>query len=256
MTEHTLLQLIRQRFSAPEYAVMFKVTDGTGSSFSRIADAVAMNLWPSRGAAVHGFECKISRADWLSELRKPEKADPIARFCEYWWIVAPKDIIKPGELPETWGHLYPRGNTLHIAVKAPKLNAQPLDKLFIGAMLRRAAEDTVPKAQIAQELQAKYAEGHAAAEKHAMQHMAANSRAALIELEQLKKALAAFELESGVKIGTWDAGKIGSAVQAVLSCRYTRDRLVSMWHEAKNHAASAQRMADSLAKTLEENPHV
>lgn len=256
MTENMLLHLIGRKFAPPEYATMFKVTDGTGTSYSRIADAVAMNLWPSRGGAVHGFEVKISRQDWLRELKNPEKAEAISQYCDYWWIVAPKDIIKAGELPPTWGTLHPHGNGLKIGTKAPKLKAKPLDKLFIGAMLRRASEDTVPKAQIAQELQAKYAEGHAAAEKHAMQHMAANSRAALIELEQLKLALAAFELESGVKIGTWDAGKIGSAVQAVLSCRYTRDRLVTMWHEAKNHAASAQRMADALAKTLEENPHV
>lgn len=235
---------------------MFKVTDGTGSNFSRIADAVAMNLWPSRGAAVHGFECKVSRADWLSELRKPEKADPIARFCEYWWIVAPKEIIKPGELPETWGHLYPRGNSLHIAVKAPKLNAQPLDKLFIGAMLRRAAEDMVPRSQIEAELAERYKRGREDAEKHAEAHMAATHKANKMKLQRLEAAVAKFQESSGVTIDLWDYGNIGNAVRVVMAQQAGRAKVTAMMYEARKLEQSMCLLAEGLRKTLAENPVV
>lgn len=252
--ECDLLQLIKGRFAAPEYAVLYKVTDGTGSNFSRICDALAMNLWPSRGNAVHGFECKVSRGDWLRELKNPEKADAIATYCDYWWVVAAKDLIKDGELPETWGHLHPHGKGLRIAKKAPKLTAQPLDKLFIGAMLRRAVEDMVPRSQLAGELQAQYQRGRADADRHHEHNAAASVRATKAELERLKRSLEEFELNSGVKIDGWDGGRIGSAVRCVLAGRHERDALVRLMHDAKRHAYSAQQIADGIAKTLEENP--
>lgn len=254
--EGDMLQLIRAKFQEPEYAVLYKVTDGTGSNYSRICDAIAVNLWPSRGNAVHGFEVKVSRTDWTRELKNPAKADAIACYCDYWWIVAPEGIVQDGELPPTWGLLCPFGRGLKIYAKAPKLNAQPLDKLFISAMLRRATEDMVPKSNIAAELHAKYVEGQAAAERHAEAHADAHAKANKIQLERLTKALADFELQSGVKIGEWDAGRIGHAVNCVLSCRYQRDRLVNLMHEAKNHAEAMTRVAASIAKTLAENPEL
>ena len=42
------------------------IVDGFAGG-GRYADAIAMNLWPSRGLAVHGFEIKISRGDWQRE---------------------------------------------------------------------------------------------------------------------------------------------------------------------------------------------
>lgn len=54
---------LRAKFCAPEWAIMFEVGDGTGASQSRWADAVAMNLWPSRGLQIHGFEIKAHRSD-------------------------------------------------------------------------------------------------------------------------------------------------------------------------------------------------
>ncbi len=62
-----------------------------------------MNLYPSRGLEINGFEVKGSRQDWIKELKSPEKSAPVQRFCDRWWIVAPAGIIQPGELPPTWG---------------------------------------------------------------------------------------------------------------------------------------------------------
>lgn len=253
-TEAELLQLIKGKFAAPEYAVLFKVTDGTGSNYSRICDALAMNLWPSRGNAVHGFEVKVSRGDWLRELKNPEKADAIACYCEYWWIVAPKGIVHDGELPATWGLLCPHGKGLKIHAKAPKLNSQPLDKLFIGAMLRRAVEDMLPKSQLAGELQAEYQRGRADAERHAEQHASSEARGNKMAIEALRKSLAEFEAASGVKIDHYNGARIGSAVNCVLNGRYQRDALVQLMHDSRRVASHATDLADRVAKTLEENP--
>ncbi|GAG48625.1 unnamed protein product, partial [marine sediment metagenome] len=42
-------------------------SSGAGSSAGRM-DACAVCLYGGRGFAVHGFEVKVSRADWLAEL--------------------------------------------------------------------------------------------------------------------------------------------------------------------------------------------
>lgn len=133
-----LRELIRKRFPAPEWATLFEVANGTGAGQSRWADAIAMNLWPSRGMAVHGFEIKVSRTDWQKELSQPEKANEIARFCDFWWLVAPEEIVKPGELPLGWGHLAPDNKgRLKVVANAAERTPEPLTRHFVGALLRK-----------------------------------------------------------------------------------------------------------------------
>ena len=50
---------LRLRYAQPEWAIMFEVANGTGAAQRRYADAIAMNLFPSRGLCVHGFEVKV-----------------------------------------------------------------------------------------------------------------------------------------------------------------------------------------------------
>src|SRR4051812_4949848 len=102
-TAETTARLLAM-FCAPEYAILKEVAKGTGTNGGRYADAVAMSLYPSRGLHLYGFEVKTSRADWLSELKSPRKAEDIACFCDFWYLViGSNDIVKVGELPETWG---------------------------------------------------------------------------------------------------------------------------------------------------------
>jgi len=139
MNSSALKNAIRERFCQPEYATFFEVANKTGGA-SRYADAIAMNLFPSRGLELHGFEIKVSRSDWLNELKNPEKAEEIAKFCERWWIVCTENVVVREELPPTWGLLVFKDGKLRQIIAAPKLKAQPLTKSFIAALLRRANE--------------------------------------------------------------------------------------------------------------------
>lgn len=132
-------QMLHKRYTAPEWALMEEVAPATGGG-TRYADAVAINLWNSRGHAVHGFEIKVSRSDWLRELKQPEKAEDIFRFCDYWWILAPKGIVKDGELPKSWGLLELRETGIVQIVKAPKLEPLPVTREFFSSLIRRAHE--------------------------------------------------------------------------------------------------------------------
>jgi len=72
---------LRALFPARDHAVLFDVADGTGGKITRRADAIVQALWPSRGLWLAGVEIKVSRGDWLRELKDAGKADAIARYC-------------------------------------------------------------------------------------------------------------------------------------------------------------------------------
>lgn len=131
---------LRKRFCAPEWALFFEVANGTGSAIRNYADAIAMNLYPSRGLRINGFEVKVSRGDWQKELANPAKAEAIMRYCDHWWIVTPKGLVRDGELPPTWGLYEVDGRGMTCKVQAPALTAEPLTRAFVAAMVRRAGQ--------------------------------------------------------------------------------------------------------------------
>jgi hypothetical protein len=133
---------LRRFYKKEEYALMWEVGNATGSRVRRHADAVVMNLWPSRGLLIEGIEIKVSRSDWRRELDNPEKAEEIARYCDRWWVVTPDGIVQPHELPAMWGHKVVNDKGAIRTVKdAPRNdNVAALDRGFVAAMLRRSSE--------------------------------------------------------------------------------------------------------------------
>lgn len=128
-----IITLLKSKYSKDEWALAFEVSSG-----SRYADMVAMNLWPSRGLAIHGFEIKAYRNDWKKELKTPAKAEAVARYCDYWWLVANEGIVKDDELPDTWGLIEVKNNALSTTKKASKKeNVKPIDRNFMASLFRR-----------------------------------------------------------------------------------------------------------------------
>ena len=133
---------LRRYYKPQEYALMFEVSNSTGTSARRHADAVAMNLWPSRGLQIEGIEVKVSRSDWRRELDNPAKAELISQYCDKWWVVTPENIVHDHELPALWGHMIVNDNgAIRVKKPAPKKDSvKPLDRPFVAAMLRRASD--------------------------------------------------------------------------------------------------------------------
>lgn len=140
LATHQINGLLRERYCAPEWAIFFEVQNGTGAGRSRYADALAMNLFPSRGLELHGFEVKVSRSDWKRELSNPHKAEDHFKNCDRWWIVAPKGVVEKDELPPTWGHIIADESGLRQTVVAPRLEPVQWSRAFVAAFLRRASE--------------------------------------------------------------------------------------------------------------------
>lgn len=196
-TEREMVELLRQRYcqdsgNGPAAVLFPQVRNAAGFDATRTADALVMQLWPSRGLHLEGFEVKCSRADVLKELKQPEKAEAIARFCEKWWLVlSDPAFIKDGELPEEWGLLVLRGSKLH-AVKPAPLRKVPreLPKTFLAALLRQADREAHRPTE----------EAIAAARAEGIEIGKREAGYAGRNLERLQGEVAEFEEATGIKI--------------------------------------------------------
>lgn len=196
VTTPLVRELLRKRYAAPEWALMEEVAPATGGG-TRYADAIAVNLWSSRGHAVHGFEIKISRGDWLRELKNPEKAEPVFRYCDHWFIVAPRGIVHEHELPPTWGLLEVRASGLVAVKAAPKLEAQPITRAFFASMMRRGFELLDAQAE------RKITEARLEINRRVREEVEQRVRDSSRELEELRRQLAKLKEETGLEISRY-----------------------------------------------------
>lgn len=239
ITAEDLRAALALRCQSPAWALFDQVSDRTGGG-SRYADAVAMSLWPSRGLEVHGFEIKVSRGDWLRELKDPKKSIAIQRYCDRWWIVAPPDIVQDGELPATWGLLVLRGKQLRCEKEAPTLKAQPLDRDFIAALLRRAAEGIERGRKQAR--REGFEEGCVKGPEEHRQRLEAVQK----ELQALQQSLELFEQTSGIQINRWNGKQMGEAVNKVLWILRTPDPAEHL----RRSLSALQMQVESLSKEI------
>lgn len=229
------------------WAHFTEVRNGTGFARSvRSADAIAMSLWPSRGLEVHGFEIKASRSDWLRELKKPEKADEFIRYCDRWFVVTEPNVVEKGELPPTWGHLERRGSKLVAVTDAPKLDAEPITRAFLAAILRAAGRRAdVSPAEIEDARKAGY------------EHAERNYKRRLESAEQIAEGFRtqarSFEQEAGVSLnGGWPnrtPAEVGRAVKLVLNGQHNVENLEMRFVRLAESAEAIATQARELLPT-------
>lgn len=254
-TEASMLALLEKRYrgevrgNGPAWAFVPKVRNAAGFQATRTIDAIAMSLWPSRGLEIHGHEIKVSRADWLRELKDPAKAEAFTDLCDRWWlVVSDAAIVKEGELPPTWGLIVVRGSSLAVKVQAPQLPATDspwMPRTFLAALLRSATRtNEVTPAEVE-------AAVSAAQEAWDDRH-AENIDGWRQSRDGLREIIRAFEEASGLSLQSWkdrghsseDAARLGAAVRLVLQGdakveEYER-RLVNLAAQAERLAAEAR----------------
>lgn len=230
---------LRTRYAAPAFALFEEVRNGTGGYGTRSADAIAMGLWPSRGIEIHGIEIKVRRSDWLAELKNPQKADEIAKFCDHWWIAAgDESVVKSGELPSTWGLLVLRGGVLVQKIQGTPAVPEPVDRMFVAALLRRAAHGM-------EKLQADARhEGSRQAKEHIPNIHKRDLELLQQELERAKKCIADFEHASGVSLSRWNGEELGTQFKRFLDLRKNYEP--EPVDQLRNAASFLDRQAASL----------
>jgi hypothetical protein len=220
---------LRLRYADDGYAMLTEVGDGTGAKLSRWADAIVMSLWPSRGLELHGFEVKVSRSDWVKELQDPSKAEAVCKYCDRWWVVVGDEtIVKPGELPKTWGLLVPFGDGLKVAVSAPELAPIAFDRAFVAAIMRRATQQAFGAGELKEIGRREYARGHLAGRESGESSI----RNARSELESLRRDVHRFEAATGLTVENCfsvdDLAKRIARAKAGIDCERSFERMESL----------------------------
>lgn len=216
ITSSHICAALRLRYPKESHALMFEVAPSTGGG-TRYADAVAFGLWASHGHAIDGIEVKVSRSDFLNEMKQPEKSQPIFQFCNRWWLACPKDMVKPDELPPTWGLLeYIDGGTLRQKIKAPKLSPIKPTTGFFAAMMRRHAGRDEGMAEIAVRARLQSLEGDIRQRlereyRHKHEEKIADAERGLQALERIKA-------ETGIDLASYGSkDRLITAVKLVMS---------------------------------------
>lgn len=78
---------LERKYPAPKYATIVE--------FERV-DLLVVGTWASTKWVRIGFEVKVSRTDWLRELRKDGKAAQAMSWLDEWWVAALVEITARG----------------------------------------------------------------------------------------------------------------------------------------------------------------
>lgn len=169
-TEREMLDLLRKKFGKSQtfggktwrkYVIAEKVPQRPWvQPGDRIADAIIMDtgstsykeltvkekaekahtFYGEGTQSIHGFEVKVSRSDWLSELRDPSKAESWAKHCHYFWLVVSDKSIVRDDLPEGWGLLVAGKAGLRVAKKPTRRDPLPMPPAMVVSLARASVK--------------------------------------------------------------------------------------------------------------------
>lgn len=138
-----LVGFLRRLHPAKEWAFLDELRIGTGfgpEGEGRI-DAWALNLWPSKKHQRISYEVKISRADFLHELKHPEKRSAALWLSNQFYFVTPAGLVRPEEVPPEAGLLeFDDGGAGLYVRKAPWRETPDPNWRFLSSIARRTQD--------------------------------------------------------------------------------------------------------------------
>jgi hypothetical protein len=149
-------KLRESHYASPDWLLVDEVRGmGVEHDVLRQADAIGVCMsGPKHRLSLHGFEVKTSRADFLREIKRPEKSGPLKLFCDAWYLVVPcpwKRIVLSTdlELPAGWG-LWEvgTGDPVHVA-EAVHREAEAPTPAFIRGLFRATMREGAVGADVA-----------------------------------------------------------------------------------------------------------
>jgi hypothetical protein len=101
-------------------------------------DAWAINLFPSKKHERIVYEIKVSRGDFLHEIKNPEKRKQALDLSNYFYFATPKGLVRPEEIPSECGLIeISEDLTSRIKVRAPYRETDGLTWQFLSSVARR-----------------------------------------------------------------------------------------------------------------------
>ncbi|KKL54342.1 hypothetical protein LCGC14_2266380 [marine sediment metagenome] len=146
-TASDLLNVIEMRHPTPEWVFIRELRIGTGwvrqvKGEGEYIDGFALNCYPSKKYVKVAYEVKISRGDFLAELKNPDKREPFLRFSNQFFFVAPVGLINPEEVPEECGLIEIHGDSFaKVKVKAIWRACEKPTWSFMASLARNLSVD-------------------------------------------------------------------------------------------------------------------
>ncbi len=138
MLDHLHSRYARLGGNGVRYVCAEHVRSQAGFDAPRCADMIVQDLW--KGLELIGHEVKITRADWVAELKDPEKAEAFRRHLHRWYLVVPDRSIVRDDLPGGWGLMALRAGKLWVVRPAPLTVPEPMPATMTAALLRAVAK--------------------------------------------------------------------------------------------------------------------
>lgn len=189
VTANDIRKALREKYKDPDWFLGFEVGDATGLMVSRHADAIAINQYPSRRYEVRGFEIKVSKQDLKRELEESAKADALAKYCNYWFLVVPKGLTDDMQIPEPWGIIEYKDGKLRQKKKA-EYAKNSIDFGFMCGFIRgiRRMNDNALADIVARE------------QKLTIEHLDMEVRSKLYDYEKLQERLERLKKLTGIDL--------------------------------------------------------
>lgn len=147
-TASQIIDIIERRHQPPEWIFIRELRIGTGwvntyrSKAGVYIDGFALNCYPSKNMQRIAYEVKISRGDFLAELKNPEKREPFMRYVNQFFFATPVGLVEPEEIPDDLGLIEIHGDGFwKIKVNAPHRRAERPDWPLVASIARSLSAD-------------------------------------------------------------------------------------------------------------------
>jgi hypothetical protein len=211
VTEKTVTEALENKFKLPWHAFFPQFRDATGWDSSRTADAISIGLYSSHGLELRGFEIKVNRSDWLTELKATKKAMAVLQYCDQWWIATIPGIVKPDEVPNSWGIYELKGKKLIVVREAKELKPVPMEKYFLASIVQRAlgGPQTIEEKEAGIREDVAYQKGLKEGEEKERKRHGHD----VMECKRIMEAHEAFEEKTGLSL--WDKNQAERVVEQI-----------------------------------------
>lgn len=96
------------------------------------------DIYATNGCESAVIEVKTSHTDFLADQKKLSRTNPEYTMGDYRYYLCPEGVIKPEELPESWGLLYYRDGKIRKIVQARQQSGNRIFDIFVlSSILRR-----------------------------------------------------------------------------------------------------------------------
>ena len=144
MTANQILVALKGHYRSPEWACFCELPVGFRSG--RL-DFYAVHTQPGgEGFMAVAAEVKVSRADFLRELKLPEKRRTAEECASESWFVTAPGVARVDEIPECWGLMECRETdlTLHRKKASQHRRIEELPLWFVAAVARNSSDERGP----------------------------------------------------------------------------------------------------------------